>query len=69
MVPVGVEEGEGSEIDPATDARDAVSPTDTAWLIGGVAEPKSAFVKRREATFTPENCAGFAFFIAVIAAN
>ncbi len=69
MVPVGIEEGEGSEIDPATDARDIVAPVFTSGFVWCVAEPEGALVKRREAAFTPEDRTGFAFFIAVIASN
>lgn len=53
VVPMGVEEGEGAEIDPGADSGDAVAPMLAARLIGGVAEPEGASVDGRESVLAP----------------
>ena len=66
MIPVGVEQSERSEIDPATDSCRAISPAGATRLIGGVAEPKRTLIKRCKAALSPKNAAGLAFPFAVV---
>lgn len=69
VIPVGVEKGKGSKIDPATDSGDVVPPAFASRFVRRIAEPKGALVERSEAALAPEDAAGFALVFSVIAAD